>query len=62
MKYTLTKMSEPGFSLETDTEGYLERVLSVFICTTCQDEYKPETYDKYLDTPCGEEFLLEIED
>jgi hypothetical protein len=44
MKYTLTKMSSKGFSLETSDLLLIRDLLYARVCRECQKEYLPYVY------------------
>lgn len=60
-RYTLTKLSTPGFTLETDNQEYVDTILNLFICKNCKEHYGTSLFQK-LDSNCGAEFCFEVED
>jgi hypothetical protein len=69
MKYTLTKLSSPGFELNTNHIHIVRDVLDLYVCILCRrDKDWPNNFPVMsesdqihvlLDTPCGAEFILE---
>jgi len=69
MKYTLIKLSSPGFDLNTNHIGTVQYILDFHVCNMCRlEEEWPEDYNSLapmeqvnvlLSTPCGAEFMLE---
>jgi len=69
MKYTLTKLSSPGFELNTSHTHIVRDVLDLYVCSLCRrDKDWPDNFPVMsesdqihilLGTPCGAEFILE---
>ena len=69
MKYTLIKLSSPGFDLNTPHIHIVWDVLDMYVCSLCRrDEDWPDNYHELphseqvhvlLSTSCGAEFILE---
>lgn len=71
-KYTLTKMSDPGFILQTMHEKVVLDILEAYVCRQCLSDLmiggdSPSTVlgliNEMLDeTLCGLQFMLEVRD
>lgn len=73
MKYTLTKLSSPGWEKQFDTEIDVRNELYSHVCSLCREGDKTDlnqygydlplnensTLDELLDCPCGCEFMVE---
>ena len=68
MKHELVKRSEPGWAKLFDTEDEARAELLKYICRSCllpwdqSDSPDPENIHDLLCTPCGCEFLYEIDE
>lgn len=59
VKYSLSKLSSPGFTKEYSSELDMKAELFTWVCGLCIEEYnltKDSSVDEMLYTPCGCEF------
>ena len=65
MKYTVIKLSRPGWDKTFDTEEEARETLYAHICKSCilaEELTADSTIDDLLATDCGCEYYVEIEE
>ena len=61
VKYSLSKLSSPGFTKEYSSELDMKAELFMWVCGLCIEDYnltKDSSIDEMLETPCGCEFEI----